>query len=166
MGAALSMGCGRPAGVYPPPPQRSTDLGPDPGGVGPFVAMDDATADDYIVSDIISEHGYRRWAFLHPELRFKVKSVDRLKFAVEFAVPEVTFKDTGPITVACAVNGRTLATVHCVKAGDYKVEQPVPKGLVEAEKIIRVTFETTPRWVSPLDGAQLSFLLRSAGFIQ
>jgi hypothetical protein len=28
-----------------------------------------------------------------------------------------------------------------------------------------VAFEANPRWISPEDGAQLSFLLRSAGFI-
>jgi hypothetical protein len=39
----------------------------------------------------------------------------------------------------------------------------VPEGLVDASQPIRVTFEANPRWISPEDGAQLSFLLRSVG---
>ena len=72
---------------------------------------------------------------------------------------------TGPVTVSYAVNGRTLGTLRCDHAGDFKIEKPVPDGLIEPGKFMQVTFEANPRWVSPEDGAQLSFLLRSAGFL-
>ena len=39
-------------GRFPVPPQQSLDLGQDPGGLGPFIAMDDPASDDYIVRDI------------------------------------------------------------------------------------------------------------------
>ena len=51
------------------------DLGPDPGGASAFVNMDDPQADEYLVNDISPERGFRRWAFIHPELRFRVKDV-------------------------------------------------------------------------------------------
>jgi hypothetical protein len=70
------------------------------------------------------------------------------------------------VTVSCAINGRTLGSLRCAHAGDFRLEAPVPEGLVEADKPTRVTFEAHPRWISPEDGAQLSFLLRSAGFTQ
>lgn len=164
MGAMLSVSCGRQPGVYAAPPQRSIDLGGDPDGARAFVHMDDPQADDYLVHDISPERGFRRWAFTRPELRFRVKDVRHLVFTAEFAIPEVTYKVTGPVTVSYAVNGRTLGTVRCDHAGDYRLEKPVPDGLVEPDKFVRVTFEANPRWVSPEDGAQLSFLLRSAGF--
>jgi len=126
--------------------------------------MDDPDADAYLVRDISPEHRDTRWAFLHPELRLVVTEARHLKFAAEFAIPEVTFRVTGPVTVSCDVNGRRLATMRCDHAGDYRLEHSVPEGLVEARKPIRVTFEANPRWISPEDGAQLSFLLRSAGF--
>ena len=69
------------------------------------------------------------------------------------------------LTVSCAVNGRTLGAIRCDHAGDFHLKLPVPDGLVEPDKFIRVTFEANPRWIAPDDGAQLSFLLRSAGFI-
>jgi hypothetical protein len=128
--------------------------------------MDDPMAENYIVRDISSEIGFRRWAFLHPELRFRVKQGANLKFAAEFAIPEVTFKVTGPVTVAYAVNGRTLGSIRCPRPGDYRIEEAVPAGLVQSDKEVRVAFSASPRWVSPEDGAELSFFLRCAGFTQ
>ena len=164
IGAMLTVSCGRQPGVFAAPPQRSFDLGLDPDGALGFVKMDDPQADEFLVHDISPEHGFRRWAFTRPELRFRLKDVRHLIFTAEFAIPEVTYKVTGPVTVIYAVNGRTLGTVRCDHAGDFHLEKPVPDGLVEPDKFVRVTFEANPRWISPEDGAQLSFLLRSAGF--
>jgi hypothetical protein len=165
IGALLTVSCGREPGVYAAPPQRSIDLGPDPDGPHAFVNMDDPVVDDYLVNDISPERGFRRWAFTHPELRFRLNDVRHLIFTAEFAIPEVTYKVTGPVTVSYGVNGRTLGAIRCDHAGDFRLEKPVPDGLVEPGKFVRVTFEANPRWISPDDGAQLSFLLRSAGFI-
>ena len=163
--ALLSVSCGREAGAYPTPPQRSLELGPDPDGPHAFVNMDDPVVEDYLVSDISPERGFRRWALAHPELRFRLNDVRHLIFAAEFTIPEVTYKVTGPVAVSYAVNGRTLGTLRCDHPGDFHIHQPVPDGLVEPDKFVRVNFEATPRWISPDDGAQLSFLLRNAGFI-
>jgi hypothetical protein len=162
----LAGACGRRVGSFLLPAQQSLDLGPDPGGLRGMVRMDDPDADVFLVRDISTQRGLSRWAFQNPELRFRVKDAHKLKFAVEFTVPDVTFRVTGPVTVSCAVNGKTLATMRCDHAGDYRLEHAVPEGLVEPRQPIRVTFDANPRWVSPDDGAQLSFLLRSAGFIQ
>jgi hypothetical protein len=166
IGTLLTVSCGRQPGVYAAPPQGSLDLGIDPDGPHAFVYMDDPVADDYLVNDISPERGTRRWAFLRPELRFRLQDVRHLIFAAEFTIPEVTYKVTGPVTVSCAVNGRSLGAIRCDRAGDFRLQKPVPDGLVEPNKFVRVTFEANPRWISPEDGAQLSFLLRSAGFIQ
>jgi hypothetical protein len=162
----LTGACGRRAGSFPLPAQQSLDLGPDPGGLRGMVKMDDPDAGAFLVRDISSERGPFRWAFRYPELRFRVKDARNLKFAVEFAIPDVTFRVTGPVTVSCAVNGKTLATMRCGRAGDYRMEHAVPDGMVEAGQPIHVTFQANPRWVSPDDGAELSFLLHSAGFAQ
>ena len=160
----LTSSCSRRPATYAVPPQKSTDLGPDPGADLDFVKMDDPRAPEYLVNDISPEPGYRRWAFIHPELRFRLKDTGNLTFAAELTVPEVTYKVTGPVTVTYAVNGKTLGTLRCDRAGDFEIAKPVPKGLVEPGKDIHVTFDANPRWISPEDGAQLSFLLRSAGF--
>jgi len=162
--ALLTAACSRQPGVFAVPPQLSLNLGRDPGGLQAFVTMDDPEVEDYLVNDVSPERGIRRWAFARPELRFRVQDARHLTFTAEFAIPEVTYKVTGPVTVSCAVNGRTLGAIRCDHAGDFRLEKPVPEGLVEPDKIVRVTFEAKPHWISPEDGAQLSFLLRSAGF--
>ena len=165
--AAISANaCGRRPPAFAVPAQRSTDLGPDPGELRSVVRMDDPDAGEFLVRDISPERGLRRWAFLHPELRLSVADVRNLKFTAEFAIPEVTYKVTGPVTVSCTVNGKRLGQIRCDHPGDYRLEEPVPEGLLEARKPISVAFEANPRWISPEDGAQLSFLLRSVGFIK
>ena len=164
MAAVLTASCGREAGVYPMPAQRGTDLGEVPGGLGAFITMDDPLSDDYLVKDIGTQRDYRRWAFQHPELRFRLKQPISWKFTAEFSIPPVTYKVTGPVTVEYAVNGRTLGAMRCDHAGDYRLEKAVPEGLIKTGEVTRVTFEANPRWIAPEDGAQLSFLLRSAGF--
>jgi hypothetical protein len=166
MGIALTAGCGWKPGIYPPPPQQSLELGLDPGHLKAFVLMDDPTVAEYIVNDISPEPGLRKWAFLRPELKFQVKDPSDLKLVAEFALPEVTYKVTGPVTVSAAVAGRTVGSIRCDHAGDWRLEKPVPEGLVNAGEEIHVTFEVNRRWVSPEDGAQLSFFLRGAGFTQ
>jgi hypothetical protein len=164
--AASSATCGRRPGSFPPPAQRSLDLGPDPGVPRGLVRMSDPDADAFLVRDISPEHGETRWAFIHPELRLTLAEVRHLTFAAEFAIPEVTFRVTGPVTVSCDVNGKRLMQMRCDHPGDYRLEHAVPDGLVEARKPVHVTFEANPRWVSPEDGAELSFLLRSVSFTQ
>jgi hypothetical protein len=164
--AALTLSCGRAPRVYAAPEQRSLELGPDPGGLANFITMDDPVSDDYIVKDISPGRDFRRWAFAAPELRFTVKDVRNLKFAAEFAIPDVTYKVTGPVTVSCSINGKKLETLRCDHPGDYHLQASVPDGWVEPGATVHVTFNAAPRWISPEDGAQLSFLLRSAGFTQ
>ena len=163
--ALFSASCGRQPGVFAAPPQRSLDLGSDPDGPQAFIAMEDPLAPDYIVKDISGEPGLRRWAFTHPELRFRVQEVRHLIFTAEFAIPDVTYKVTGPVNVTYAIDGRTLGTLLCDHPGDFQLKVPVPDGLLEPDKFVHVTFDANPRWISPEDGAQLSFLLRYAGFV-
>jgi hypothetical protein len=64
------------------------------------------------------------------------------------------------------VSGKKLETMRCDHPGDYHLEKPVPAGWVEPASTVHVMFNASPRWISPEDGAELSFLLRSAGFTQ
>jgi len=162
----LATACGRNAGSYPVPEQRSLDLGVDPGGIASFIKMEDPAVNDYIVRDISGESGHFRWAFRHPELRFRLQKSENMRFTAEFIVPEVTFKVTGPFTVTYAVNGNALGAVYCDHAGEYHIAKTVPPAWVNPKEYAHVTFEADHRWVSPEDGAQLSFLLLNAGFQQ
>jgi hypothetical protein len=156
--------CGREAGWYPIPTQQSLNLGPDPGGVGPLVKMSDPDADDYIVRDIDRMPGVWRWAFAHPELRFRLRSAGDSRFTAQIAIPEVTFRATGPVRITYFIDGRSLGSIHCDHPGKFDVDQALPAGWVEADQYVHVTFETDRHWVSPEDGAQLSFQIFETGF--
>ncbi|HWB87228.1 MAG TPA: hypothetical protein VG675_24000 [Bryobacteraceae bacterium] len=158
--------CGRHAPSYPVPPQFESSLGLDPGELRPAVQMDDADADRYIVRDISPEPLALRWAFLHPELRLQVENAEHLKFYMEFVVPDVTFRETGPVVVSCSINGKLLGSVRCPHPGRYRFEKPVPPGLVKERVPVTVSANAEPRYVAKADKAQLSFLLAGAGFIQ
>ena len=162
----LVVSCGRHAGTFPVPEQGALDLGADPGGMASFIQMADPAADDYIVRDIGREPGVYRWAFRYPELRFRVLPAEGLDFAMELAVPDITFQVTGPVTVTYKLDGKVLGSVHCDHAGKYQVRKHVPAGWIQPNQYTHVTFEADRRWVSPEDGAQLSFLLFNAGFTQ
>jgi hypothetical protein len=160
----LNAACGREAGWYPIPSQQSIDLGPDPAGVGPAVKMADPDANDYIVRDVGLMPGTWRWAYLHPELRFRVAHAEGLRFIAEINIPEVTFKVTGPVVVAYSVDGRRLGFIRCDRPGTYEIDKAVPPAWLVPGNYIHVTFDADRHWVSPDDGAQLSFLLLRAGF--
>ncbi len=166
IGSILVAGCSRSPVSYAMPPQSSLALGHNPGGRGAWVAMDDPAAADYILRDIAAQPDHHRWAFAHPEMRFRLKDGGYSRFAAEFAVPEATFKSTGPVTIRVAVDGTALAPFHCAHAGDYRMELAVPQAALRDPQDVHVTFETSPRWVSPEDGAELSFYLRAAGFLR
>lgn len=162
--ALLAGACGREAGWFPVPVQQSLDLGMDPGGVGSAVKMVDADADDYIVRDIDPMPGAWRWAFAHPELRFRVRSAEEWRFTAQIAIPEVTFRVTGPVGITYFVDGRKLGAIRCGHPGEFEIDQAVPAGWLDAGRYIHVTFEADRHWVSPEDSAQLSFQLFQAGF--
>jgi len=105
-----------------------------------------------------------RWTFVRPELKLRVRDVSDLRFVMEFAVPAVTFRDTGPVVVSCFVNDRLLGSMSCPRAAQYRFEKPVPEGWVQAASDVTVRAEVDRRWVSKEDGAQLSFLLGAIGF--
>jgi len=162
----LLVACGREAGWLPIPSQHSLDLGLDPNGVGPIVKMADPDADDYLVRDVGLMPGIWRWAYLHPELRFRVAHADGVRFTAEINITEVTFKVTGPVVVAYSVDGRRLGSIRCDRPGTYTIDQAVPPAWLVPGNYIHVTFDADRHWVSPEDGAQLSFLLLRAGFTE
>ncbi len=160
-------GCTTGPDSYPPPPQR-----PAPTAVGlrlgHFVAMNDPSADTYIVKDIAAsaEGGSWRWAHRRPELRFFVETDRDWKFEMNFSIPEATLKDTGPVTLSVLIDGKLLGRYRYDRHGEKHLLRPVPPGLLKAGAINSVAIEPDRVWISTLDGAALSFILSSAGFVR
>lgn len=147
------------------PPQKAGGA-PEPAPIGDFVKMPDANAKAYFVRDVIPDLQASAWRWVNkrPELQFRLASTENRKFAMDFALPEVTFKDTGPITITYYVNGRVLDKVKYTKAGNQKFEKAVPAEWLKKDAPNVVAAEVENAWVSPRDGIVLGFILVSAGF--
>lgn len=166
LAAALGAGCGRPAGPLPLPAQRHVSDGRDPGDLGIYIDMGDPFAAEYVVRDISPEKSNWRWAFVRPELKVRAPRTQRFRFAMEFAVPEVTFRVTGPVRVTCYLDGKSLGPMPVHEAGRHRYERPVPPGWVQPGATVSVTADVDKRYIAKDDGAQLSFLLSAAGFVE
>ena len=129
--------------------------------------MSDATADAYLVRDFAArDGGGTRWAYDHPVLRFFVPVAPRLRFYLEFALPERAFRETGPVTLTFRINGEVLDR-HCFEtAGHQHYTHDVPPALLRANAVNLVAIDPEPVWVSKADGGRLGFILARAGFLE
>ncbi len=164
---ALCAGCTRLPDSFPPPAQRAPLTLPLRGALGYFLSMADPNADAYLVKDVATEGpGTWRWVYDHPVLRFFVPDVPRLKFAMDFAIPERTLRETGPVTLTFTVNGKLLDRLRCEKPGEQHYAHDVPPGMLRANALNLVAIDPDPVWVSKADGGRLGFILSRAGFTE
>jgi hypothetical protein len=165
LSVALCAGCARLPESYPPPPQRAALAIPPSGSLGYFVSMADPNAGAYLVKDVAdSGPGTWRWAYSHPVLRFFVPDVPRLKFAMDFSLPERTLRDTGPVTLTFTINGKLLDRLRCQTPGEQHYARLVPPGMLHPNAFNMVAIDPDPVWVSKADGGRLGFILSRAGF--
>lgn len=165
--AALALaGCSGLPDTYAPPMQRQPLQVSENSYLGAYAAMNNTSADAYIVKDIstTAEGGSWRWTFRRPELQFFLPSDAPMKFVMEFAIAGQTFARTGPVTLSVFINDKLLGHFRYDKPGSYRLEKPVPAGLLKADSLNNVAIEPDKVWVSPADGAVLGFILTGAGF--
>jgi hypothetical protein len=132
-----------------------------------FVTMNHPKIDQYIVRDIsyALEGGSWRWTGKRPALRLHAPPDQELNFITDFAVPEITMKETGPVSITFFLEGRPLDRVRCDAPGQRRFQKRVPPewqlgGIITAEA------EIDKVWVSPEDGRELGFVLVRAGFVR
>jgi hypothetical protein len=154
------------AGASCMPPQQEYSPAPDPGPPPPFAEMGDPRATEAIVRDIstTSEGVGWRWTNLEPTLKFYLHQYGDQSFVMDFSIIQMTFKDTGPVTLSCFINDRLLTTVRCPHPGDYHLEKQVPAEWLRdtTPTIVRAVLDKV--WTAPSDGARLGYVLVRAGF--
>lgn len=165
--AALGLGaCQRSPDAYPLPGQEPQFVGFKPHTVR-VLNMADADAPAHFVRDIQPElHENWRWAMQRPAVRIKVHATGNLKYTIDFTLPQVTFQDTGPVTIAFSVNDRVLDRVRYEHAGSYHFEKELPEGWVTRDSDATVGAEIDKLWTSKLDGARFGFIITRMGLAQ
>jgi len=161
-------GCAGLPEAFPPPIQRNSPSGPEINPVGHFVSMNGPAADAHIVRDIAAglEAGAWRWTGQRPELRFRLSSVKGLRFVMDFALPDVTFAQRGPVAISFFINGHLLDKVRYEGGGQKHFEKAVPSAWLRTDADTLVAAEIDKVWVAPADGARLGFILSRAGFME
>jgi hypothetical protein len=164
---AMLAGCSRLPESFPPPVQRAALYVPKPGALGYFVSMSDPNADAYFVRDVASSGpGTWRWVYDHPVLRFALPEVSRANFTMDFALPERTMRDTGPVTLTIRINGQLLDRPVWRTPGEQHYAHAVPPGMLRPNAINLVAIDPDPVWVSKADAGRLGFILSRAGFTE
>jgi hypothetical protein len=153
----LWTGCNSLPVSFPPPAQRASL------GSGNFVMMSDPGADAFIVQGFRakSEGGWR-WAHDHPVLRFTLPDTGPLKFTMDFTLPEGTFRETGPVTLAIAINGRPFDRPRYDHPGDYQYTRAVPDELLHKNGANLVAIDPD----KCATAEKLGFVLSRAGFAE
>ena len=156
-------GCSYGPEWYALPPQRTAITAP-PTELAMYITMNDPAAARHLVRDIGGlEDNLYRWTSRRPELEFWLLGARRIKFAMSFALPDVTMKVTGPVTLSILINGQPFDQPRYDQPGNHQYEKDVPPELLKARARNSVVIEPRPVWKGP-DGRALGFVLTEAGF--
>lgn len=131
------------------------------------INMGDADAPQHFVRDISENlNGSWRWSLQRPAVTIRVRSDHNLMYKMDFTIPEITFKDTGPVTITFLVNDRALDRVRYVRFGEQHFEKLVPPEWVKVGQEAVVGAEIDKLWTSQLDGARFGFIITRIGLTE
>lgn len=114
------------------------------------------------VRDILPPAEGWSWTNANPAVRVDAKGAGSAKLLVDFAVPEATFRFTGPVTITFLVNENRLPSQRYDQPGERHLQLDLPRGWVrEGENILGAEIDKV--WTSPADGVKLGFILNRMG---
>lgn len=117
-----------------------------------------------VVSDILRPAGGWSWTRKRPSVKIRLRGGLPVRYAIDFAVADATFAQTGPVNVTFFVNDHTLETIRYSAPGPQRYEKSVPPEWLKPENIVGA--EVDKLWTSPGDGAQLGLILNSIGLTE
>lgn len=166
--ACVLAGCERRAEIYRPPIQRSPYEVTESKTIGHYVTMSADNALDYIVSGVLPElHGNQwRWTLQEPVLRFQVPRTNGLKFHMDYTVPELTFRETGPVKIEIFIGACLLDTISLQKDAVTSYEKEVPPECLNVTRPVVVRMRVDKTWQGAGDRQPRGFILTGAGFVE
>jgi hypothetical protein len=165
--AVMMTGCR--SATFAVPVQRQPLEDYRPYGATRVVRMIDSDAEVHFVRDItggpVSAAPWR-WTGKKPTIRVHPSVNQGLEYVAEFGVPEVTFKDTGPVTLSFYIGEHLLDRVRYEEPGSKEFRKAVPAEWIAPGRELLLSAEIDKVWISKDDGATLGFLLSSLGLEQ
>jgi hypothetical protein len=131
--------------------------------------MNGRDAPAHIVSGVVPDPDQNnpwRWCLERAEFRFGLRTTRGLRLRAEVGTPDITMKDTGPLTIRTWVENHLLLEHKFDQPGNATLQQEVPEEWLTTAVPVRVRLEVDKVWVSPQDGARRGFLLSKVGFVQ
>ena len=134
----------------------------------PFIALSDKNASLYYVEGILAKPLDAPWRWTHKRalLRYRLPKRDGWKLRVKLAVPDYTFKDTGPVEVVFSVNDHLLGNERFASPAERVFEKAVPPEWLTGPGENFLKMEIDKLWKSPVDGLEVGFILSAAGFVE
>ena len=159
------------AGCDPAPwfavPQQRPSLGNVTGHAARVVEMDDPLADQRIVRDILPLTDTTwRWTGRRPAVKISIRADENLKYSIDFTLPQVTFKDTGPVSIAFTVNDHVLDRVRYTEPGFKHFEKAVPPDWLAIDAYAIVGAEIDKLWIDPDSGRKYGFIVSRMGLTE
>ena len=157
--------CARYPESYAPPDQRPNFE--DPERWERVIHMIDVDAPDHFVADITDPLATNwRWTGKRPMVHLNIPAQtyptqSRLRYNIEFAIPQETFRWTGPVTLTFLVNGHALDMQRYDAVGSYQLEKDVPPNWIARGGDVRLGAEIDKVFSST--GRTYGFLLIAIG---
>jgi hypothetical protein len=153
--------------LYAPPAQRQPLDQETLVSMQPMIEMGDPNIDSQIAADIMRGPQTQpwRWTMQRPAIKVRLKSARNFRYHIDFALPDVTFKETGPVTITFFVNGQKLDSVRYDTPGQKSFEKPVPDGILKEMSENILAAEIDKVWISP-DKTPLGFIVSRFGLLQ
>jgi hypothetical protein len=152
---------------YPLPAQQHGFENARPHRVGYFVDTSDPNSVSQILSGITpGGPAPSKWTLQNPAVRVVPHTNQGLRYTIDFDVPNVTFRVTGPVTLTFLVNGHVLESVRYVVAGSYHYEKPVPPDWMTPFSDTTLAVHIDKVFIAAADGAELGFILTRIGLTQ
>jgi hypothetical protein len=132
-----------------------------------FVAMNSADAERHIVDGVLGlNDGTWRWCLKQAVFQFDLPDTKSKRLMAELTVPELTFKQTGPVKITVRVSGHVLDTLEFPKHEQRTFEKEVPESWLMTGAPVLVSLEIDKLWKSPEDGVERGFILTRLGFVE
>lgn len=129
-----------------------------------MVEMGDPDANLHIVKDIYNPgNAPWRWSDQNPTIRTLAVASDKLKFRVDFAIWNDSFKITGPVEITFLVNDRPLDKIRYTSAGEKHFEEPIPDGWLSTDTEATLALFVDKLYTSPNDGKHFGVILVRMG---
>lgn len=154
-----------PEPFHPPVQRQPLDTGA-PDTLKHYFAMSEPTATRQIVSGVLPElhDGAWRWTLQRPVFRFSVPTTQGLSLQADITVPDVAFKQTGPVNITVWVESNKLDVIHFDKDAHLIWRKSVPAEWLSAQRPVQVTLEIDKMMRS--GGQSWGFIVTSIGFTQ